>query len=231
MKNPIVILTGAGISAESGLKTFRDANGLWEGHQVEDIATPIAFGRNASLVHDFYNKRRRQLLTVSPNKAHQSLAHLANNYNGSVHIITQNVDDLHERAGSINVLHMHGQLFRKKCVWCDDKQECRDDLGTSQDCEKCSRNGGMRPDIVWFGETPYHLEEIDDLLASAGTFISIGTSGQVYPAANFVVNAKKSGAKTIELNKESTHLSRQFHESRLGPATETVPQLVTELLA
>ena len=231
MKPSITILTGAGISAESGLRTFRDADGLWEGHRVEDVATPVAFGRNPSLVLDFYNQRRAQLPTVEPNAAHMALAELEQQYDGQVTLITQNVDDLHERGGSENILHIHGELLRKKCTWCHAKSDCLGDIQIDDVCQSCSRSGGMRPDIVWFGEMPYYLDEIERILSSTGTFISIGTSGHVYPAAGFSDVARRSGAHTIELNREETTVTNRFHEHRVGPASETVPALVAELLA
>jgi len=225
----IVILTGAGISAESGLKTFRDSDGLWEGHSVEDVATPEAFERNPQLVQKFYNARRRQLSEVEPNPAHLALAHLEEAYQDKLTVITQNVDDLHERAGLKNILHIHGQLLRKKCTWCETGSECHGDISVEQVCENCQRSGGLRPDIVWFGEMPYYLEQIDQLLTSTDIFISIGTSGHVYPAAGFAQQAKIHGAQSIELNKETTVQSPGFDEARQGLASETVPTLVEEL--
>lgn len=230
MKPSIVILTGAGISAESGVKTFRDAGGLWEGHRVEEVATPEAFGRDAETVHRFYNQRRQQLLTVAPNAAHTALAKLERDYQGGVALVTQNVDDLHERAGSKKILHMHGEILRKKCTWCDAKSDCRQDLDKTHRCDSCAREGGLRPDIVWFGEIPYHLEEIDQVLGDAKIFIAIGTSGHVYPAAGFVERARSNGAWCIEINKDQTALSTRFDDQRLGPASVEVPNLVAELL-
>lgn len=230
MKPSIVILTGAGISAESGVKTFRDAGGLWEGHRVEEVATPEAFGRDAETVHRFYNQRRQQLLTVAPNAAHTALAKLERDYQGGVTLVTQNVDDLHERAGSKKILHMHGEILRKKCTWCDAKSDCRQDLDKTHRCDSCAREGGLRPDIVWFGEIPYHLEEIDQVLGDAKIFIAIGTSGHVYPAAGFVERARSNGAWCIEINKDQTALSTRFDDQRLGPASVEVPNLVAELL-
>lgn len=230
MNPSIVILTGAGISAESGVKTFRDADGLWEGHRVEEVATPEAFGRNAATVHRFYNQRRQQLLTVAPNPAHEALARLERDYQGEVTLVTQNVDDLHERAGSKKILHMHGEILRKKCIWCDAKSDCVNDLGKTDPCETCRRDGGVRPDIVWFGEMPYHLDEIDQTLGKAEIFIAIGTSGHVYPAAGFVKSARSSGAWCIEINKDQTTLSDCFDDQRVGLASIEVPRLVEELL-
>ena len=226
----IVVLTGAGISAESGLKTFRDVDGLWRGNHVEDIATREAFGRNAVTVHEFYNERRRNLQTVEPNIAHLSLAKLEHVFKEKLTLITQNVDDLHERAGSASILHMHGQILRKICTWCGASSECLSDIQQDHVCESCVRSGGLRPDVVWFGETPYHMDEIEPALRNADTFVSIGTSGHVYPAARFVEIANLHGATSIEVNREETKLSENFNRSLIGNATEMVPQLVEELL-
>ena len=225
----IVILTGAGISAESGLKTFRDSGGLWEGHSIEEVATPEAFGKNPQLVHKFYNARRRQLAETEPNAAHLAIARLAEIYKSNLTVITQNVDDLHLRSGLTNAIHIHGELLRKKCVWCTHASDCHEDLAHEDACPTCDRPGGLRPDIVWFGETPYHLERIDTALRSADLFISIGTSGHVYPAAGFAATAKLHGARTIELNKESTNQSSNFDEIRQGLASQITPLLVEEL--
>jgi len=226
----IVILTGAGISAESGLKTFRDSGGLWEGRSVEEVATIEAFGKDPETVNRFYNARRRQLSEVTPNRAHLALARLGEHLGDSLTLITQNVDDLHERGGSKNVLHMHGQLLRKKCVWCGVESDCQEDLSLTDVCPNCQRDGGMRPDIVWFGEIPKYLNEIDSALRSASLFVSIGTSGHVYPAAGFVEMARLSGTPTLELNAESTQKSNLFDETRTGMATQIVPAFVEEIL-
>ena len=225
----IVVLTGAGVSAESGVKTFRDDGGLWEGHRVEDVATPEAFGRNPVLVHDFYNQRRRDLKTVEPNAAHVALGKLAKESGHEVTLITQNVDDLHERGGSPEVWHMHGELLKKRCAWCEVTSSCDEDLSREDVCADCGREGGMRPDIVWFGEMPYFLEEIDKVLFEADLFVSIGTSGAVYPAGNFVNMAKLAGARTMEINLERTGVSHSFDEVRLGKAGEVVPKWVGEM--
>ncbi len=227
----VVVLTGAGISAESGLKTFRGADGLWEGHRVEEVATPEAFARNAALVHQFYNQRRRQLPEVAPNAAHAALARLEAEFGERFVLVTQNVDDLHERAGSRRVLHMHGELLKKRCQWCESVSECRTDLDPSDRCEACGRDFGMRPHIVWFGEMPFHLDEIEEALVSADVFAAIGTSSQVYPAAGFVHTAEACGAHTVEFNLQHTQLSPVFSESILGPAAETVPVWAEEVLA
>ncbi|MDQ8188813.1 NAD-dependent deacylase [Roseibacillus persicicus] len=227
----IVILTGAGISAESGLKTFRDDGGLWEGHRVEDVATPEAFGRNASLVHQFYNQRRRDLAKVAPNAAHRALGTLMASSLHEVTIVTQNVDDLHERGGCPSVWHMHGQLLKKRCEWCGAVSDCSEDLSQDDRCSECEQTGGMRPDIVWFGEMPYFLEKIDGVLSDCDLFVAIGTSGAVYPAGNFVNLARLSGARTLELNLVRTDNSGNFDEVREGPASVKVGEWVEEILA
>lgn len=227
----IVILTGAGISAESGLPTFRDKDGLWEGHRVEEVATPEAFRDNPDLVHQFYNLRRAALNTVEPNAAHLALARLQQEFPGRVTLITQNVDDLHERAGSTGVIHMHGELRKVICTRCELGEEWEGDLQTTTPCPACGHIGGMRPDIVWFGEIPYHMELIERALGDADIFAAIGTSGLVYPAAGFVTLAKFAGAETIEINNAQTQISRAFGTHRIGPATVEVPRWVDEVLA
>ena len=227
----IVILTGAGISAESGLPTFRDKDGLWEGSHVEEVACPQAFQRNPELVHRFYNLRRAALKTVAPNAAHQALARLQSGLPGRVTLITQNIDDLHEQAGSTGVIHMHGELRQVRCLHCDHGLLWEDDLFTSTVCPACARAGGLRPDIVWFGEMPYHMARIETALAHADVFAAIGTSGHVYPAAGFVNLAKFAGARTVEINNAQTQVSECFEHHRSGPATLEVPQWVNELLA
>ena len=227
---PIVILTGAGISAESGLKTFRDSGGLWEGRSVEEVATIEAFEKDPETVNRFYNDRRQQLSEVSPNPAHLALAKLEEHLGDDLTLITQNVDDLHERGGSTKVLHMHGQLLRKKCAWCGFDSSCSEDIALTDVCQNCQRDSGMRPDIVWFGEIPQYLDEIDAALRSAALFVSIGTSGHVYPAAGFVEMAKLFGARTLELNAESTQKSNAFDETTTGMASRIVPAFVEEIL-
>jgi NAD-dependent deacetylase len=224
----IVILTGAGISAESGIRTFRDGNGLWENHRVEDVASPEGFVQNPRLVHDFYNQRRRQLQdpTVKPNAAHMALAQL---WEGDFFLVTQNVDDLHERAGSKQMVHMHGQLKSAWCRRCDSRMLWIEDMSIDHNCPACSAMGGLRPDIVWFGEFPYHMDEILERLARCEIFLAIGTSGLVYPAAAFVRDAHR--ARKYEINIVDSGVSEAFHEHRLGQATLEVPQLVTELLS
>jgi NAD-dependent deacetylase len=193
----IVILTGAGISAESGLPTFRDADGLWQRHRVEEVASPEAFSRNPALVHQFYNMRRAALKTVQPNAAHEAIGRLQREGAGDVVLVTQNVDDLHERGGSPEVIHMHGELRKVRCMRCHMDEIWEDDLSTETVCRICKRSGGMRPDIVWFGEMPYHMDVIQDALERADVFMAVGTSGHVYPAAGFVEIARAAGARTI----------------------------------
>lgn len=227
----IVILTGAGISAESGIQTFRGADGLWEGHRVEEVATPEGFKRNPELVQRFYNERRAKLLedTIQPNAAHLALARLERELKGNVLIVTQNIDDLHERAGSKNLLHLHGELLKYRCLICDHIGEILGDLSEKSQCSECDSIGTLRPDIVWFGEMPYHLDGISTALTNADLFVSIGTSGFVYPAAGFVALAARNQADTLELNLEAT--SYEFKKRRIGPASEVVPQWVADLLA
>ncbi len=224
----IVVLTGAGISAESGLATFRGPDGLWEGHRVEDVATPEAFARDPALVHAFYDARRARLGEVEPNAAHRALARLDAAWPGELLIVTQNVDDLHERAGAKRVLHMHGELTSAWCRACDARMRWLDDLGHGPDCPACGATGRLRPDIVWFGEMPYEMERIDRALMDADLFVSIGTSGNVYPAAGFVQTARYCGARTLEMNLDPSLGSYLFHDSRTGKAGDLVPSWVEE---
>lgn len=228
----IVILTGAGISAESGIRTFRGADGLWENHRLEDVATPEAFARNPALVQRFYNERRRQLQLpqIQPNAAHFSLARLEQALPGAVTLVTQNIDDLHERAGSKNMIHMHGELLSVFCTRSGTRRHWVGDLATAEPCDCCQPPGVLRPDVVWFGEIPLQMERIEDALMNCQLFISIGTSGNVYPAAGFVRLARQVGARCIEVNIEDSMISDAFHEHRVGPASEQVPLLVSELL-
>lgn len=235
----IVILTGAGISAESGIDTFRDAGGLWEQHRVEDVATPEGFARDPELVLGFYDMRREALLTKEPNAAHHALARLDAEFSGELLIVTQNVDDLHERAGTqiglqdTRVLHMHGELKSALCTSCemrspwDAPMSARD--GERPPCPICQAPS-LRPDVVWFGEMPYQMERIYGALRNADLFVSIGTSGAVYPAAGFVRDARDLGVRTLELNLERSEGSHWFHESRLGKAGDLVPAWVDEML-
>jgi NAD-dependent deacetylase len=228
----IVVLTGAGISRESGLATFRDADGIWAKIRIEDVATPEAFLRDPGRVHDFYNARRAQLAdpAIQPNAAHRALAEIERKWPARVTIVTQNVDDLHERAGSMRVVHMHGALNKARCLACDETHDWTAALSTLTACPACARVGNMRPDIVWFGEVPYHMEEISELLDGCGLFVSIGTSGNVYPAAGFVARVR-GRAKTVELNLEPSEGADSFDEARHGPATRIVPAYVRELLS
>jgi NAD-dependent deacetylase len=228
--NRIVILTGAGVSAESGLATFRGPDGLWEGHRVEDVCTPDAYCRDPALVHAFYDARREKLGTVEPNAAHQALARLDGEWPGDLLLITQNVDDLHERAGSKRLLHMHGELASGWCLACDQRFVWTGDMGETAECSLCGTAGRVRPDIVWFGEMPYEMERIDEALQRADLFVSIGTSGAVYPAAGFVQTARYCGAKTLEMNLEPSLGSTFFDESRTGSAAKLVPEWVDEVL-
>ncbi len=228
----IVILTGAGISAESGIKTFRDHNGFWEEYDIMDVASINGFKNNPELVFNFYNARRAQLQTpeVSPNPAHLALAELENKFQGKVTIITQNVDNLHERAGSQNIIHMHGELLKMHCIKTLKVYSIEGVLNESTICSCCKQSGNLRPHIVWFGETPYRLNEIGELLEECDLFISIGTSGEVYPAATFVAAAKESGAMTIEQNLTATNLSRSFDSQLTGASSIQVPRLVKIIL-
>jgi NAD-dependent deacetylase len=226
----IVILTGAGVSAESGLATFRGPDGLWEGHRVEDVATPEAFRRDPALVHAFYDARRAKLGTVEPNAAHKALARLDAEWPGDLLLVTQNVDDLHERAGSKRLIHMHGELAKGWCLACDGRFPWQGSMGECASCPSCRQEGHVRPDIVWFGEMPYDMDRIDGTLQRCDLFVSIGTSGAVYPAAGFVQTARYCGARTLEINLEPSIGSTLFDESRFGKAGELVPQWVTEIL-
>ena len=226
----IVILTGAGISAESGLETFRASDGLWAQHRVEDVATPEGFARNPKLVVDFYNARRAQAAEVLPNAAHRALARLEAELDGEVVVITQNVDDLHEQGGSQKVMHMHGALKGALCAACDHRWPAPMVMAPGDACPACSAPAA-RPDIVWFGEMPYKMDVLFDHLAEADVFAAIGTSGNVYPAAGFVAEARRAGAHTIEFNLERSAVGNQFAEHRIGPASHTVPEWVAEVLA
>lgn len=230
----IVVLTGAGISAESGIRTFRDTGGLWEEHAIEDVATPEGFARDPALVHTFYNQRRAALAEVEPNPAHTALAQLEEGLmarGGSLTLVTQNVDDLHERGGSQNVIHMHGELTSALCRFCQQRWPHGGDTSPESECPKCERAGGPRPDIVWFGEMPYFMDRIEMAVADCDLFVSIGTSGAVYPAAGFVQMARALGKDTLELNLERSEGSHHFHDTRLGPAGTVVPEWADEILA
>lgn len=225
----IVILTGAGISAESGLGTFRDEGGLWAQHRIEDVATPEGFARNPALVHDFYNARRAQAATATPNAAHAALARLEAEYSGEVLIITQNVDGLHEAAGSQNVLHMHGALEGALCAACGHRWPAPVRMVPDHPCPACDQPTA-RPDIVWFGEMPYYMDQIWEALRNADLFAAIGTSGNVYPAAAFGQDADRNGAHTVELNLEPSATVSDFAETHFGKASQIVPAWVDTLL-
>ena len=225
----IVILTGAGISAESGIDTFRDAGGLWEQHRVEDVATPEGFARDPDLVLGFYDMRREALSQVKPNAAHQALARLDAEWSGELLIVTQNVDDLHERGGAKRVLHMHGELKSALCLSCEMRSPWDAPMSNRPPCPVCQAPS-LRPDVVWFGEMPYQMERIYAAIREADLFVSIGTSGAVYPAAGFVRDARELGAQTLELNLERSEGSHLFDVSRQGPAGELVPAWVEETL-
>ncbi|HLT77035.1 MAG TPA: Sir2 family NAD+-dependent deacetylase [Ferrovibrio sp.] len=227
----IVILTGAGISAESGLGTFRDKDGLWTKYDLSEVATPEGFSRNPVLVHDFYNARRKNLIEALPNAAHAALARLEQSWEGDFLLVTQNVDDLHERAGSKRVLHMHGELRKARCGMCEHVCAWDGDMGIATACPSCGIRQAMRPHVVWFGEMPLYMDEIYAALDSCDLFLSIGTSGQVYPAAGFVAELRRAGrAHTVELNLERSDGHTLFAEGRYGPATQVVPDYVEELL-
>jgi NAD-dependent deacetylase len=229
---PIVILTGAGISRESGLHTFRDADGIWTNVRIEDVATPEAFQRDPARVHDFYNTRRRNHAeaAIQPNAAHLALARLERDWPAEVLVVTQNIDDLHERGGTKNLIHMHGEMLKARCTWCDFIIDWHGDLSTETPCPTCTASGGMRPHVVWFGEIPLEMDRIEAALEDCALFVSIGTSGNVYPAAGFVTLARRSSARTIELNLEPSEGASLFDDALYGPATQVVPAFVDRLL-
>lgn len=230
----IVILTGAGISKESGLDTFRDADGIWSKVRWEDVATPEAFARDPERVHSFYNMRRARTrsMDIQPNAAHMALARLEAKWPGRVLIVTQNVDSLHEQAGSSNLIHMHGVYGKARCNFCDHVVEWTGDMSANDVCDGCARPGGLRPNVVWFGEVPMGLDEIQLALSGCDLFISIGTSGNVYPAAGFVAMTRQLGrAHTVELNLDPSSGASMFHETHHGPATIIVRAYVEALLA
>lgn len=226
----MVILTGAGVSAESGLGTFRDKDGLWTRYDLAEVATLEGFARNPRLVHDFYNARRANALDAAPNAAHEALARLELDWPGELLIVTQNVDDLHERAGSRHVLHMHGALSGALCAACGHRWPAPRVMQPDAPCPACAVPR-TRPDIVWFGEIPYHMERIAEALWQADLFVSIGTSGEVYPAAGFVQDAQVAGAGTLEINLEPSRMPGLFDRVIAGPASQTVPGWVAEVLA
>ena len=228
----IVVLTGAGISAESGIQTFRAADGLWEEHRIEEVATPEGFARNPERVHDFYNRRRQQLLSadIAPNPAHIALAELEKHFDGDLLLVTQNIDNLHERAGSNKLLHMHGELLKMRCANSGQCFEIQQDLLPSQHCECCNLPQTLRPHVVWFGEMPLYMDDIQQALSQCQLFIAIGTSGQVYPAAGFVHEARRAGAHSIEVNIELASPASEFAEHRQGLASVVLPQLCEDIL-
>lgn len=228
----IVILTGAGISAESGIKTFRAADGLWENHRIEEVASPEGFAANPVLVQDFYNQRRRQLLSneVKENLAHKALARLEREFAGEFLLVTQNIDDLHERAGSQNLIHMHGELLKKRCADSNTVTEVTGDIDVDEACQCCDRKGTLLPHIVWFGEMPMQMERIEMALANCDLFVSIGTSGNVYPAAGFVAAAQRAGASTRSLNLDPSNNESAFDNAEYGLATKLVPEFVERVL-
>lgn len=231
LNSGIVILTGSGISKESGLHTFRDADGIWAKVRLEDVATPEAFARDPIRVHDFYNARRRHLISgqVAPNAAHAALAALEARYAGEVLIVTQNIDNLHERAGSRNLIHMHGEILKARCGKCDWVGEWRGDMSLNDSCPDCGKTGALRPHVVWFGEMPLEMDRIAEALERCGLFVAIGTSGAVYPAAGFVADIR-GRAHTVELNLEPSLVRSHFSEALYGKATEIVPAFVDRIL-
>lgn len=233
MARNIVILTGAGISRESGLETFRDPDGIWATVRIEDVATPEAFARDPERVLAFYNMRRRKLTAggILPNAAHRALARLEAGWPGEFLLVTQNVDDLHERAGSRKLVHMHGESLKARCLACAGVAPWREDLDGKSRCPACGETGRLRPNVVWFGEMPQETDRIAEALERAHLFVSIGTSGNVYPAAGFVLEARARGARTVELNLEPSEGASLFDEALYGKATELVPPFVERLVA
>jgi len=230
----IFVLTGAGISAESGLGTFRDTDGAWARFDPMRLATPEGFAADPVLVHDFYNHRRRDARAAASNPAHMALARLEAGLaerGGRLFLCTQNIDDLHERAGSRHVVHMHGELLKARCTACATDTVWHEDLTVETPCPHCGHSGDMRPDVVWFGEMPHHLEAIDEALAEADLFVAIGTSGAVYPAAGYVAQARAFGIPTLALTLEAADNAGLFEATRLGRASETVPAFVEEVLS
>jgi NAD-dependent deacetylase len=226
----IVVLTGAGISAESGIATFRDSGGLWEGYSVEDVATPEGYERDPDTVLRFYDARRRDAASVIPNPAHRALARLEGAIGDDLLVVTQNVDDLHERAGARNLVHMHGELLKALCTTCGERSDCSGDLIGRPECPVCGART-LRPDVVWFGEMPYQLDRIEQAVVACDTFVSVGTSGAVYPAAGYAALAAAFGARTVELNLEPSDALVPFDDARTGLASVLVPAWVDEVIA
>jgi NAD-dependent deacetylase len=230
----VFVLTGAGISAESGLGTFRDTSGIWTRYDLSEVATPEGFARDPAKVRDFYNARRANLASATPNAAHLALARLQAGLaarGGRLFLCTQNVDDLHEQGGCTQVVHMHGQLRVTRCHGCGATWPDLEALSADSACPACGVVGTARPHVVWFGEIPLFMDEIDEALEESDLFVSIGTSGAVYPAAGLVAQARRLGLRTCELNLEPSDNARAFDERRYGPATEVVPAWVEEVLA
>jgi NAD-dependent deacetylase len=230
----VFVLTGAGVSAESGLGTFRDKGGIWARFDPLKLATPEAFAHDPDQVHAFYNARRANLIAAEPNAAHRALARLEaglKRLGGDLVLCTQNIDDLHERAGSERVINMHGELLKARCLRCEAVAPWREELGVEVPCPACGQTGGLRPHVVWFGEMPLEMDTIYDALEQADLFVAIGTSGSVYPAAGFVTEARGRGIRTCEINLEPSDNARQFDETFYGPASEAVPAWVERVLA
>ncbi len=229
----IVVLTGAGISAESGIKTFRADDGLWEEHRVEDVATPEAFERDPRLVQKFYNERRKPLLDkeVYPNAAHIALAKLEKEFDGEFLLVTQNIDNLHEQGGSENILHMHGEVLKMRCKQTNQIFDCFGGIEVEDLCDCCGEANNLRPHIVWFGEMPLYMERIASAISHCDLFISIGTSGNVYPAAGFVQTANQAGARTLEINLEQSLVANNFDDGIYGKAGDILPSWVNDFLS
>lgn len=229
----VVVLTGAGISAESGLPTFSGDGGLWEKYRVEDVASPRAFARDPLLVQRFYNTRRRRLLAsdVRPNPAHIALADFEQRFDGDFILVTQNIDHLHEQAGSAEVVHMHGELLKKRCQNCGRISEVKRDISIDQACDCCGERGTLRPHVVWFGEMPLEMDRIHQALRKCDVFLSVGTSGNVYPAAGFVEIVNASGGHSVEINLQPSAVQSSFSQKLYGPAGETLPQFLQQLHA
>ena len=229
--NSVVVLTGAGISAESGLPTFRGAGGIWENHRVEEVASPQAFVRDPLMVQRFYNSRRRKLLSpdVTPNLAHIALAEFEKTFDGKFLLVTQNIDDLHEQAGSEQIIHMHGELLKKRCQACHHVSVTYDDINTTDICEQCGRQQTLRPHVVWFGEMPLQMDRIHQALAECDLFISVGTSGNVYPAAGFVDIANMRNSHSVEINLEPSAAESSFKQKIYGPAASMLPKFIRQL--
>ncbi len=230
MPSSIVILTGSGISAESGIDTFRDRGGIWSKVDYREVATPEGFARDPHKVHAFYNSRRQRVRGVQPNAAHLALAELEQAFAGELLVVTQNVDTLHDQAGSQNLIHMHGRISQARCNHCGHVIDSSADMSVQDVCAGCDEAGGIRPNVVWFGEMPFEMQRINDALRDCDLFISIGTSGKVYPAAGFIAAARRTGAHTAELNLEPSDGASLFTEAYYGPATQIVPAYVDALL-